>query len=350
MFLSSGVIFFVGKEQLEAAYEKKNAACARWRAILPRRGMSISRRIVLTCIAVLILLPSIAFSRNEKQIVFAMNLPPSFLGEGAADIISYLNILRKGVKQKTGIDLKISTYNSFDAVSQSLKKGDADVAWMSPLQFAKIKASDNGGNIVPLVAMSVAGSTKSATCLFVRRGADIRDLDGLVSSRVAFSDQQGWVVLNEIFDAQKYPFSPFDLFSTHEEITRESAAYALHLKEIDAMVIEQSYLPFIEKSIKGFKKEVTPVACSKPMTNALIVYRKNISAVKAAKLKKVFLSMNKDTAFRPLQKFFRATDARWVNCNTGMYADWFNVLARATRKGWIRDYNRLERVRGGKSE
>ena len=312
--------------------------------------MNISRRIVLTCIVALILLPSIAFSRNEKQIVFAMNLPPSFLGEGAADIISYLNILRKGVRQKTGIDLKVSTYNSFDAVSQALKKGDADAAWMSPLQFAKMKAADNSGHIAPLVVLSVAGSTKSATCLFVRKGADIRDLDGLVSSRVAFSDQQGWVVLNEIFDAQKYPFPPFDFFSSHEEITRESAAYALHLKEIDAMVIEPYYLPFIDKNIKGFRKEAMPLACSKPMSNALVVYRKDIGAARAEKLKRVFLTMHSDSAFRPLQKFFRAAGARWVNGNAGMYADWFNALGRAARRGWMRDYNRLERVRGGKSE
>jgi len=102
------------------------------------------------------------------------------------------------------------------------------------------------------------------------------------------------VLLNKIFDDQKYPFRPIDFFGENEEIARESAAYALHLRQTDAIVLEEAYLGYIEKNVRNFRNEIRAIACTRPFSNTLIATGKNMAAPKLAKFIDVLLMMHSD--------------------------------------------------------
>lgn len=282
-----------------------------------------------------------------EKVVFAISMPPSLLGDGAADIISYFNKLKKGVLQKTGYELKIEPLANWDAVVSALRRGKADVAWMPTFEYARIAAHQKSPVIQPLVTASINGSTKSVTCMYVKKNSGLKDFDKLVNKRIAFADQSSWTLVNTIFESRKYPFSPFDLFGTHEELTRESQAYALHLDQVDVIVLEPSYIPFIEKNIPGFRNEITSLACTKPLTNTLIVYRSNMPRDMHKNLLSLLARMHTDPAFTDIMSFFKTGNAKWVESSPGMYSDWVAIYTRAAKKGWLAQYGK---VRHGKSE
>lgn len=312
-----------------------------------KRGI-FARTLITALIAVLI--PVVFYSenslaRNENQLVFAISLPPSLLGDGAADIISYFNKLKKSVSQKTGYELIVDTYATPDQAITALKRDNADAAWVPVFSYGKYRASEKNNAVLPLAALSINGAKKSVTCLYVRKDSGIRDLDKLVAKQIAFADPSSWVMLNLIFEAEKYPIHPYDFFSTHEELTRESQSYALHLKQVDAILLEPSYIPFIEKNIQGFRNEIYTIGCAPPMSNTLLIYRSNMRAQKRKNILSMLTTMHKDPLFSEILPFFKQGNAKWVEATPGLYDDWAALYSKAVRKGWIAQYNNIHRGR-----
>lgn len=297
---------------------------------------------LIVFIAIVLLFRSSAQSVNRGTLTFAINLPPSLLGEGAADIISQFDKLGKAVKRKTGYTLILKKYNNWNQVADALDKGRADVAWMPSYNYASFAEQHKKTNINSIVTYEQNGKTTSVTCIYVRRDAGINSIDNLISKRVAFTDEGAWVMLNKIFDEQNYPFPPADFFGLHEQITRESAALALHHRQTDAIVLEDAYIGYIEKIVPSFRTEMRTLECAHPYTATPIIRGKKLSGTRLKKVRNMLLVMHSDTQFKDFRKFFTASKGRWVTSKKNAYSDWRALYRDARKKGWIKDYQRLE--------
>ena len=278
----------------------------------------------------------------SKKIIFAINLPPSLLGEGAAEIIVQFGKVGKAVQRKTGYPLELKKYKNWSQVTSALNKGKADMAWLPPYFYARHKVNTRNSNVTPLVTYSVKSSTRSRTCILVRKDSGMTSLDDLIASRVALADESAWVLLNKIFADKKNPFPPKEFFSGHDILTRESAAFALHYKKTDAILMEEIYIGYVEKDIKTFRREIRTLACSSPYSNTMIAGGKNLKNTKLKRMKDALLIMHKDSAFKDFRRFFTPSKGRWVDSKSSYYKEWIDLYEEARRKGWTREYSKIK--------
>lgn len=292
--------------------------------------------------AIVILCRTPAQPSNGGSLTFAINLPPSLLGEGAADIISQFDKLGKAVKRKTGYTLKLKKYNNWDQVADALDKGRADLAWIPSYYYARHVEHRKKTAAKPMATYAPNGKITSVTCIYVRKDSGINDMDSLISKRIAFADEGAWVMLSKIFDSQNYPFPPADFFGLHEQVTRESAALALHHRQTDAIVLEDAYIGYIENIVPSFRKETRTIACAPPYTSTPIVRGRKLTGARLKKVKNMLLVMHADNGFKDFRKFFAANKGRWVASKTNAYNDWRALYRDARKKGWLKDYQRLD--------
>jgi ABC-type phosphate/phosphonate transport system substrate-binding protein len=288
---------------------------------------------------------NLALAQNGQKVVFAINMPISLLGAGASDIISEFSDLKKAIRGKYHVTVDMKMYRDWNEVARALNGGQADVAWLPPYQYARHKARNSNTSVAPLAVYESSGKTESQTCLFVSRDKGPRTLDHLIGKRVAFADEGAWVVLNKIFEKQDYPFRPADFFGSHEEITRESAALALVLHEVDAIVLEKNYAGYIERdrNVRPFGSRVRALACAPAMTNAIMVSGKNLTGKKRERVQTILFALHRDKAFSRFREYFKISDGRWAAPGKNTAGDWRDLYEEALKKGWIKDYERLGR-------
>jgi phosphonate transport system substrate-binding protein len=122
-------------------------------------------------------------SKLGRALIFAV--PPFYaekIADGAAhDLATYL-------EHETGVAVEVKASSAYDynAIVDSLVRGDVDIAELSPLQYAL--ADEHGIGIVPLAASVANGASTYGSYLVAGRGADIHDVRDIKGKRVAFVD------------------------------------------------------------------------------------------------------------------------------------------------------------------
>lgn len=280
-----------------------------------------------------------AAPRKNVKYSIAINLPPSFLNEGSATIIKYTNGLGKAFKRKTGAELEWKILGDWSAVVKAVQSGKADFGALPAYYFAKTTINPKSG-VNPFATYMSGGGIAAPFCMYVKRNGDFLTLDHLLNTSVAVSDEEDWVVLNHLFDANNLPFPPADFFEKVQVMTPESAFSALVLNKVDAVFANTISMEYI---LKGNRKggQVAPIECSSTLTNPLIVHRDGLPQSELNRIEDVLLNMHKDSAFSDVRRFFKVTDGRWTPARKTFYSDWEGIVIEARKKGWDRQLAKI---------
>ncbi|MEW5946264.1 MAG: PhnD/SsuA/transferrin family substrate-binding protein [bacterium] len=305
---------------------------------MPPRQRRDSTAFLLKTLAIaflLICLPAAAHAK-QKHFYFALNLPPSLIGEGAASIISRYNDVRKAVKSQTGFDLELKTYGDWEGVVRAVERRDADFAALPGYYFAASLANPRT-RVRPFVTFMSDGRISSPCCIYVKKSREILTLDQLFNARIALPDESHWVVLSRVFRDNNNPFPPAEFFEKVEIMTPESAFLALVFDKIDAVVADSLSMTYVLASDPR-SRETAAVECSATLTNPLIVHHADVPAETLGKIESTLLSMHTAPAFRSVRNFFKTANGRWVPAKKEYYNDWESLIEEASKYGWVADF------------
>lgn len=283
-------------------------------------------------------------SPAKTTIVFSLNLPPSLLGKGAADIMNYFIKLQKILDEKEGVELKLLERGKWDDVVADLQSGRADAAWLPPYYYARERIAHPASAVRPLAAYKSGDSMASKTCVYVLSGSDKkknqRGLDNLYGARISFPDEAGWAVLNLILDKSGIYIEPYIFFRGFHVISRESAALAMVFGSIDAVVMDELSEKIIRKTDKRLEG-LEPAACSDPLPNTLIATGKSLDPAKRKIIEKILFSLNRDKNYAVFQDFFKLTGGRWSTVSENYYSPWLEIARQSSRNGWDKSFNTI---------
>lgn len=283
-------------------------------------------------------------SPAKTTIVFSLNLPPSLLGKGAADIMNYFIKLQKTLDEKEGIELKLLERGNWDQVVADLQNGRADIAWLPPYYYAREKIARPTSTVIPVAAYKSGDSMASKTCVYVLsspgRTKSQRGLDNLYGARISFPDEPGWVLLNLILEKAGIYIEPYIFFRGFHVISRESAALAMVFGSIDAVVMDELNEKIIRKTDKRLEG-LEPASCSDPLPNTLIAAGKSLDPAKRRKIEKVLFSMNHDKNYAAFEGFFKLTGGGWAAVSENYYSPWLEIARLSSRNGWDKSFNTL---------
>jgi ABC-type phosphate/phosphonate transport system substrate-binding protein len=302
------------------------------------------RRTVIVITFILLLAFANRFAFGADQATFDLNLPPSLLGEGSSTIYREFQDLRAIFKNEMDLDLTVKLTDSWGAVISRLETGKTDFAWLPPYYYIRARETNPKSQIKPLVIYQSKGSTVSPVCVYVKAGNDMNKLDDLIATKISLPDESLWAVLNHIFmqdkeiSAQHIILS--DFFVKFRILPRESSALALRYGAADAIVIEPLYMEYL-KPKSNEKVNIAKLACSEPLSNTLLVYRKNMDPLLKETLELILTSMHSEPAFAGFRPFFKATSGQWITATDKDLVPWKIIYRESVKNGWDKKYKTL---------
>jgi len=284
-------------------------------------------------------------SEPETRVVFAVTLPTSILGRGAAVAWDDLLQIGKIAGEKEDVELVAVRYDSWFEVIEALKQGEADFAWLPPFYFARALYLDPDCGIEPVAVYESNGSIMSRTCFYMMPAEDIaeppdEELDLLFGARLAFADESGWVMLNLIFHQSGYRFEPYYFFHSFQKLNNESSALAMLFGELDAVVVSELSMEYLKQMDKRLET-VEAIGCTSPMPNPMIARGAHVSPAKTEKVLDILTKMHEDPEYSEFRHYFETTGGRWIPAEATDFARWHEIYKTSIRRGWDKAYNNL---------
>jgi len=275
---------------------------------------------------------------------FDLNLPPSLLGEGSSTIYRELQRFHDIILRDADINIKFNLTASWKEIVARLETGKTDMAWLPPYYYMRARMTNSKSKIKPLVIYESNSSIRSPICIYVRSSDDISKLDDLLAARVAFPDEAGWAVLNHIFthdplmSANQVDMDKF--FAKFRVLTRESSAIALTYNAIDAAVLEPLYLEYLT-SKEQRKVNISKIACTAPLPNTIIVYRKNLDPLMKETFELILTTMHETPELSRFRRFFTPTSGLWAPATEKDLEPWKTIYNESVKNGWDKKYKTI---------
>ena len=312
------------------------------RTLTPRAsGIALVMLVLFSCTASA---DTASADGDIHRITFAITLPTSLLGKGAAVVWDDLLQARDIAAEHYGLDISFIKRRDWHEVVNALESGDADAACMPPYYYAAAKHRNAACSIRPLAVFSTGGSPNSRTCFFriSPGGPESADqpLDSLYGSRLAFPDESQWILLNLIFHQSGYRFEPYYFFQSIQLLNNESATLAMLFGEIDTVLTDETSMIYVRR-IDPRLEDVGKVKCARPLPNTMIATADNMPAGAREKLLELLSSLHSDPAFAPFIDYFAPSDGHWTPADYDTFSPWTFIYALAARRGWNKAYDNL---------
>lgn len=220
------------------------------------------------------------FSKNsiaDNELIFgsvAMDIP-AVMHQRLKPLTNYLS---KKLNKK--VILKLSP-NMGEAISEAAK-GTVDIAYLTPVAY--LRAHEKGN--AQLIAKTVTnGKASFKLMIVVKENSPIQSVEDLVGKSFAFGDKRALLQRATVVGGgiKLEQFSKYRFIGHYDNIAR-----AIMNNDFDAGILKDT------KAYKWQEKGLRILHSSPALPPYNIVASKNVNAATLKKLKKVFLSLNKD--------------------------------------------------------
>lgn len=237
---------------------------------------SLLHFIIITLIIILTF-NTTASSRDQITMILLPLKPPSTMYKNFLPLKRYL-------EKNLGIPIRIKVAKDSNDVVRHLETGDADIAFLCPTLYC---ISYNRVQIVPLVKLSIDGSSEYRSLLLVRDDSSVRKTADLFDGTFVFGRYQcpesgllPRVMLKRVGISDK------DLFESVKLGSDESALISVMARMFDATgVSEMAAKPYIGNGLRVLRHSYS-------IPQYLLVARASLGKDFIQRLKKTMLSIN----------------------------------------------------------